>query len=642
MCGIGGSWGPGESADVLEALAAQMQALLHHRGPDAHGAFVEPGAGLVLVHTRLSIRDLTPTGAQPMRSADGRYTIVYNGELYGTDGLRRELEAGGCRLRGHSDTEVLLEAIARHGVLAALGRVSGIFAFAVWDANERNLWLVRDRVGIKPLYVAPGIGGRSVAFSSELAGLEGVSGLTLDPDPTAAHAFFELGYVPDTQAVFRGVHKVQPGEAWCFTAPGVAPRVNTYCDREADVLAGQGSLLCRPGEACSTLTSTLTDVVASQLVSDVPVGVFLSGGVDSSVVAAAATRARGKGVRTFCIGFDDPRYDESATARAIAKHLGTVHHQLILRPEDVVGAAVATSTAFSEPFADSSMVPTWLLCRFARQHVTVVLSGDGGDELFGGYNRHVWLPRVMRAQRLLPPLARRMFAAAVTSVRSDAWDHVMRPLPVRTPGLKLHKLGRLLAAPDPEGMLREVVSTGPLARGLVLGRPSARPTANLGLDDPRAELMFKDFTTYLPGDILPKVDRTSMFHGLEARVPLLDDRVVRLAARIDPSLKVHKGQSKWILREVLAQSVPRAMFERPKMGFAIPLGDWLRGPLRPWAEELLSPQALAHSPLLDASVARTAWRDLLKGRPMMEFGVWSLLMWQTWEQQRRSRARVAA
>ncbi|MCB9610242.1 MAG: asparagine synthase (glutamine-hydrolyzing) [Polyangiaceae bacterium] len=637
MCGIGGFWGPNASRDALQALAGRMQRSLHHRGPDAHGAFVESTSGLVLVHTRLSIRDLTPTGAQPMHSADGRYTIVYNGELYGTDALRTELLSG-QELRGHSDTEVLLEAIARHGVLGSLERVSGIFAFAVWDAHERRLWLARDRVGVKPLYVATGIGGRSVAFSSELSGLEGIPGLSLDPDPVAAHAFFELGYVPDTRAVFHGVHKVQPGDVWCFTAPGADPLVTTYWDRAADALLGQGSAICNVGEARSALSSSLTKAVESQLVADVPVGVFLSGGVDSSVVAAAATRVRGTGVRTFCIGFEDPRYDESATARAIATHLGTDHHQLVLRAEDVVGAAVAAASAFSEPFADSSMVPTWLLCRFARQHVTVVLSGDGGDELFGGYNRHVWLPRAIRAQRVLPPFVRHTFANAVTKVRAEAWDRVLRPLPVRTPGLKLHKLGRLLAAPDADAMLREVVSTGPLARGLVRGRPSVRPSESLHLADPRAELMFRDFTTYLPGDILPKVDRTSMFHGLEARVPLLDDSVVQLAARIDPRLKIRRGQSKWILREVLAQSVPRAMFERPKMGFAIPLGDWLRGPLRPWAEELLSPQALARSPLLDAPTARTAWRDLLAGRPMMEFGVWSLLMWQTWQEGRRARA----
>lgn len=630
MCGIAGRWQPDASADALAGMVHRLQGSLQHRGPDGRGAFADAAAGVILVHTRLSIRDLSPLGAQPMASADGRFVITYNGELYGTEGLKAELERDGHRFRGHSDTEVLVECVARHGVVGAAQRVEGIFAFAVWDKCERQLWLVRDRAGVKPLYVAHSMVGRGVAFGSELAALA-VLGLELTPNVEAAHAFFELGYVPDSCAAFDGVGKVQPGEAWCFASAGGPPRRVTWFDRSASVLLPPDERIQDVSEAKRALAAALDAAVERQLVSDVPVGVFLSGGIDSSTVAASSRRVSRGRVRSFCVGFDDARYDESESARAIADHLGTEHHELILRPGDVVDSVRAAAAAFSEPFADSSLVPTWILCKFAREHVAVVLSGDGGDELFGGYNRHVWLPRVMTAQRLVPPWVRRRAAAGLQYLSQDAWDRVLRRVPVRMPGLKVHKLARLLKSDSASALLREVVSTGPLASGLVRGAAGNAQRPFLDLGDTRASLMFHDYVTYLPGDVLTKVDRCSMAHGLEARVPLLDEGVVALAARIHPDLKVRSGQGKWILREVLAERVPRGLFERPKMGFAIPLADWLRGPLRPWAEELLSPRALAQSPLLDASAVRSAWEGLLAGKPMMEFGVWSLLMWQQWE-----------
>ena len=628
MCGIAGLWQSALGPDALWQVATRMQSALQHRGPDGNGAFIDPDAGLVLAHTRLSIRDLSPMGAQPMASADARFVVTYNGELYGLDSLRRELARVGHAFRGHSDTEVLVEATARYGVLGAAQRVEGIFAYAVWDKPQRRLWLVRDRFGVKPLYVASQASTHTVAFASELEALRQVPGLEVAVNPAVAAAFFELGYVPDTCCVYAGVHKVQPGEAWCFADSGARPSVHVFHDRRA-VAQGLGSpRITDAGVATTQLGQTIRRAVDKQLVSDVPVGVFLSGGVDSSVVAAAAARVRGPQTQTFCIGFDDPRFDESGSARAIASHLGTQHHQLILTPDSVVAAACAAAGAFSEPFADSSLVPTWLVCKFAREHVTVVLSGDGGDELFGGYNRHVWLPRVMQAQAVVPRPLRAVVSLAVQSLSPDTWDQVLAPLPFRTPGLKAHKLARLLVAPGAAGLMREVASTWPLASGLV--RAEAWHAAAADLGDARETLMFHDFTTYLPGDILPKVDRTSMSLGLEARVPLLDESVVALAGRLSPDLKIRGGVSKWVLREVLAESLPRQLFERPKMGFAIPLADWLRGPLRPWAEELLSPTALHQSAIIDVDAALRAWRGLLDGLPMHEFGVWSLLMWQTW------------
>lgn len=634
MCGIAGLWGGSLAAEDLSQISQSMQGALEHRGPDGHGAFIDPGAGLLLAHTRLSIRDLSPTGAQPMASADERFVVTYNGELYGIEGLKREVQRDGHAFRGHSDTEVLVEATARWGVLETARRIEGIFAYAVWDRQQRRLWLVRDRVGVKPLYVAPGTTAHGVAFASELAALRHVPGLDLAPSPAAAAAFFELGYVPDTTCVYVDVQKVQPGQAWCFAAADAPPSVHDFHDRRATALGCGAPRITDPGAACAQLGHTIRQAVAKQLVSDVPVGVFLSGGIDSSVVAAAAVGVRGPDTQTFCIGFEDPRFDESENARAIAAHLGTRHHQLILTPSAVVEAARTAADVFSEPFADSSLVPTWLVCKFAREHVTVALSGDGGDELFGGYNRHVWLPRVMKAQSLSPAPLRAAIARAIQRVSPEAWDQVLAPLPFRTPGLKAHKLARLLAAEGAAAMVQEVASTGPLASGFV--HAAALHAAMVSLGDARESLMFHDFTTYLPGDILPKVDRTSMSLGLEARVPLLDESVVALAGKISPDLKVRRGVSKWVLREVLAQSVPRALFERPKMGFAIPLADWLRGPLRPWAEDMLSPASLELSGVLDVDAAGRAWRGFLAGAPMYEFGVWSLLMWQTWWQQTRS------
>lgn len=631
MCGIGGYWGPAYSRDHLDAAGQEMRRALARRGPDANDAYVDMGAGLLLVHTRLSIRDLSASGAQPMRSADGRYTIVYNGELYGTQVLRGRLERRGTVLRGHSDTEVLLETVATVGVEAAVKSVEGIFAFAVWDARERRLWLARDRVGVKPLYVARPQHGQGVAFASDLAALACAPGFSITPSPAVAESFFRLGYVPDTACVAEGVRKVQPGELWSYSAPSASPREATYHDRRGAALEGLREPIRDPRVAVDELARTLGAAVERQLVADVPVGVFLSGGIDSSAVAAAAAGLRRAPVKTFSIGFDDPRYDESASARTVAAHLGTEHFERILRPDDLLSVVEDVASAFSEPFADSSMLPTWAVCRFAREHVTVALSGDGGDELFAGYNRHVWLPRVAMAQRATPQQAAAAFRSAVASLQPEKWDRLLRWAPVRTPGLKLHKVARLLCARGERALVEEVTRTNYSAASFVAGATGAlEATQALDCGDALARLTYHDFVTYLPGDILTKVDRCSMHHGLEARVPLLDESLVSLAARLTNSLKVRHGTSKWVLREVLARSVPRAMFERPKMGFAVPLGDWLRGPLRPWAEELLSLRSLQRSPVLDATAVQAVWRAFLQGEPLLEFALWSVLMWQTW------------
>lgn len=631
MCGIGGYWGAHASHDELVETAGGMHRALARRGPDAHGSHLDPSTHLLLVHTRLAIRDLSPGGAQPMRSANGRYTIVYNGELYGTEVMASRLRACGTVFRGHSDTEVLLETIADVGVERALQSAEGIFAFAVWDAGERRLWLARDRVGVKPLYVARPRGGRSVAFASELSALLEAPGFSLEPDSAAAAAYFRLGYVPDTDCIAHGVRKVQPGEAWCFASPDSPPREVVYHDRRAAAQAAMQQPLHDARVATAELAKTLSHAVERQLVADVPVGVFLSGGIDSSAVAAAAVGLHRANVKTFSIGFDDPRYDESSSARAIAKHLGTEHFERILRPIDLLAVVDDVAAAFSEPFADSSMLPTWAVCRFAREHVTVALSGDGGDELFAGYNRHLWLPRMARAQRMVPQVLARTLGAILTQISPPGWDRLLSWAPVRMPGLKVHKAARLLAARGEEALMREVTRTDYTGARFVLGaRDALHTTEGLGSADPVARLCFHDFVAYLPGDILTKVDRCSMHHGLEARVPLLDEALVQLAWHLPGTMKIRGGIPKWILREVLAESVPRSLTDRPKMGFAVPIGEWLRGPLRPWAEELLSARALQCSPLLDQRAVQDAWRAFLAGQPLFEFAIWSVLMWQSW------------
>lgn len=639
MCGIAGTWRADEPREVLESRARRMAAMLAHRGPDGAGVWADERAGIALGHRRLAIVDLSPAGAQPMTSASGRYVIVYNGEVYNHGDLRREAGRDGPSYRGHSDTESMLAAIDALGVADAVRRFVGMFAFALWDREERALHLVRDRLGIKPLYYAAD--GHTILFASEL------KSITADPDfdntidHEAAAQFLRFGYVPAPASIYRAARKLSPGTIATFFAPTQrAPEVSRYWSAEDVARRGmEAPFTGSATEAADRLHALLREAVRTRMIADVSLGAFLSGGIDSSTVVALMQEQSPQPVRTFSIGYKSASYDESDSAARVAQHLGTAHVSLVVTPEDALAVVPRLASIYDEPFADSSQVPTLLVSQLARRHVTVALSGDGGDELFGGYNRHVWGSRVWNAIRTVPASARSLFSRAVQRIPSTAWDRALESIPgmgVRLPGQKLHKLAHVAQVASPAALYFALCAqhSVPLARTDV---PPPRASWHLPSDDLPHWMMLGDLITYLPDDILVKVDRASMACSLEARVPLLDHRVVELAWSLPLSLKIHQGRGKWILREVLSRYVPAPLVDRPKMGFGIPIGEWLRGPLRDWASAYLEPDALARDGLVDVPVVRQLWTEHLRGRGSYEYALWNVLMLQAWVEATRGR-----
>jgi asparagine synthase (glutamine-hydrolysing) len=633
MCGIAGIWRlAGAAADALAAEARAMTDAIAYRGPDGDGHWSDPAIGIALGHRRLAIVDLTPTGLQPMTSHDGRIVVTYNGELYNRAEMAAELDRP---WRGTSDTEVLVEAIAAFGVAGALARANGLFAFAAFDRATRTLHLARDRLGIKPLYWTRQNG--AFAFASELKALRALDGLAFDLDPAALAAYLRHACVPAPGTIFRDVAKLAPGHRVEASAAGVA--VHRYWDVADIARRGQQALDLRPEhEIVAELHDLLADAVGRQMVSDVPLGAFLSGGIDSSTVVALMQRAASRPVKTFSIGFREPGFDEAGSAAAVARHLGTDHTALTLSAAEAQAIIPQLPRIYDEPFADSSQLPTFLVSRLARSAVTVALSGDGGDEAFGGYVRYQGIARLSRLACGVPGPLRRVAARAIELVSADAWDTLARALPQRLapshPGDKIRKGAAILGEDDPLAMYRRVVSLTPepsrLLRGVaeppnVIARLGA---ATHGLDTV-GRLRLLDMLTYLPDDILTKVDRASMAVSLEARVPLLDHRVVEFAWRIPSHRLIAGGQGKRPLRAVLARYVPEALVDRPKTGFGIPVGEWLKGPLRPWAEDLLSPAALSDG-LFDRVAVRRWFDEFLAGRRDAQHGVWALLQFQAW------------
>ncbi|HEX3159226.1 MAG TPA: asparagine synthase (glutamine-hydrolyzing) [Gemmatimonadaceae bacterium] len=650
MCGIAGLW---TATDLsLDDAVRRMSGSLHHRGPDASGVMVDASAGIGLGHRRLAIVDLSPTGEQPMASARGRYVVVFNGEIYNFPALRRELE-GRTSFRGASDTEVLLAAVEAWGVEGAVRRFVGMFAFALWDRAERELYLCRDQLGIKPLYY--GWSGGTFLFASELKAFRAFPGFAGEIDRDSVTLLLRHNCIPAPRSIYKDVAKLLPGTL--LRLRGAADRearpVAFWSAREVAERGVASPFTGTPEEAVRQLDELLGEAVALQMVADVPLGAFLSGGVDSSLVVALMQARSSRPIRTFSIGSTDPMYDEAGHAALVARHLGTEHTTLVVRPEDALAVIPKLSTIPDEPFADSSLIPTFLLSELTREHVTVSLSGDGGDELFAGYNRHVWASRVWDATRRVPMPVRRAGARALTSVRPQTWDRVFGRLdPVlpgalrhRTPGYKMHRLAGLLSADSPETLYHRLAShwTEPDAVVLDAREPATAITdrnARADLPEFADRMMYLDLITYLPDDILTKVDRASMAVSLETRVPLLDHRVVEFAWRLPLSMKLREGQSKWALRQVLYKYVPRALIERPKMGFGVPLGEWLRGPLREWADDLLGEQRLREEGFFDAGVVRRVWAEHLSGRYGWEYHLWDVLMFQVWlAEERRSGTR---
>ena len=603
-----------------------MAETLRHRGPDDDGVWADAETGVALGQRRLAVRDLSPAGRQPMVSADGRFVLDYNGELYDIDPLRSDLEAQGHRFRGTSDTEVLLEGCARWGVGGTLERINGMFAFALWDRRERTLSLVRDRMGIKPLFWAqtPDL----FLFASELKAFRAHPQWRPEVDRDALAAYMRLSCVPAPHCIWKGARKLEPGTVLTLR-PGEEPRITRYWDMAR--VAQQDRAPLGMDEATERLEHLLTQSVRRRLVADVPVGVFLSGGIDSSTVTALMRAAGADPIRTFTIGFAESGFDEAGDARAVAAHLETDHGERILTPAEARACIPDLPRCYDEPFADSSQIPTLLVSRFARGQVTVVLSGDGGDELFAGYNRHAWAARHWPWHRRSPSVLRRLAASAIEGLSPGAWDRLAAPLSVRHPGEKLHKLAAVLGTADLDGAYRCLTGQGTDPAGAVIAGTEPPSAPSPAFDDPVETMQYLDAVTYLPDDILTKVDRASMSVGLEARVPLLDHEVVEFAWTLDRTLKMEKGRGKRLLRAVLSRHLPNALVQnKPKSGFAIPLDAWLRGPLREWAEAMLSADTLKATGFLDPAAVNRWWSEHLSGRRNRHHVLWNVMMFQAW------------
>jgi asparagine synthase (glutamine-hydrolysing) len=635
MCGIAGILTLTAARSTLERDALAMADSLAHRGPDDQGIWTDLDAGIALTHRRLSIVDLSPAGHQPMTSADGRFVISYNGEIYNFQEIRPELEARGVKFRGHSDTEVMLEAFAVYGIAPTVKRLIGMFTIAVWDRRERTLTLIRDRLGIKPVYWARI--GDLFLFGSELKALRAHPHWTPRIDRNALASFMRHNYIPAPHSIYQGVCKLEQGTILTISAGG-EPHVEAFWDARSVAKAGLANpVQGTDRELTDQLETLLLDAVKRRMVADVPVGAFLSGGIDSSTVAALMKASNAGPVQTYSIGFEQAGYNEAAHAAAVARHLGTRHTEMTVTSQDALDVIPRLAEYYDEPFADSSQIPTYLVSAMTRRHVTVALSGDGGDELFGGYTRYQYAARLSRL-RLLPRPLRMAMARMIEALPADRWAKLlsiippnMRPAQV---GDKLYKLAAVLPIEDDSDLYRRLV-THWQPDSVVL---DALETKGI-LWDKHVEADFPallermqlfDLTTYLPDDILTKVDRASMAVALEARVPLIDHRVVEFAWRLPRAAKVRGGVSKWILRQVLYRHVPAALVERPKMGFSVPLGEWLRGPLRDWAENLLGEPRLRQAGFFDAAAIRKVWDNHVSGRSNEQYRLWNVLMFEAW------------
>ncbi len=665
MCGIAGFWDQPGPEDAFTPVLKRMAASLRHRGPDSSGLWFDQRAGIGFAHTRLAIVDLSPAGHQPMHSNDARWTITFNGEVYNFEAIRRELDAAGLApsggWRGHSDTEIILAAVSGWGVERALSRFVGMFAMALWDHRERELWLIRDRLGIKPLYY--GFCGTTLVFASELKALRALSSWRGEVDARALALYLRYLYVPAPLSIWQGVQKLLPGAWLRITAADMeqrrVPEPVRYWRVEDAVAAGLADPFAgSEAELVRELDQRLSNAVGLRLVADVPLGAFLSGGIDSSTVVALMQAQSSQPVRTYSIGTHSSDYNEAEQAKAVARHLGTAHTELYVEPEQALAVVPLLPEHYDEPYADISQIPTLLVSRLARRDVTVSLSGDGGDELFGGYTRYLQGPGLWRRMSRLPLPLRRLVAGALRHGGEAGLDAVYRavaPLlpPERRQTLfrdKIQKVTEGLCAPHGPGFYRALTSLWhnpgqllqsercasppPLAPGL-FGLPlhPADDGQNCGLPagmDYAAWMMAADQTSYLPDDILTKLDRASMAVSLEARVPLLDHRVVEFAWRIPPGLTFRAGRGKHALRRVLETYVPPALTDRPKQGFDLPLDAWLRGPLRGWAEELLDAREMQRQGYLNPEPVRQAWTAHLSGRRNLQHQLWGVLMFQAW------------
>lgn len=645
MCGLTGflTAGHWSSGEVAPSLLAQMAGAIVHRGPDSAGYWHDVESGIALGHRRLSILDLSPAGAQPMASVCGRYVIAFNGEIYNHMDLR--LALGPSDWRGHSDTETLLAGFVAWGIKATLVRCIGMFAIAVWDKKERVLTLARDRLGEKPLYYGwQGQGNKAcLLFGSDVASLKAHPAFAADINREALALYMRHNAIPAPHSIYQGIYKLPPGSLLAVSLAVRDPKIEVYWSLPQVAERGVATPFAgTDAEAVDELEALLKDAVRQQMLSDVPLGAFLSGGIDSSTVVALMQAQSTQPVKTFTIGFNEEGYNEAVHAKAVARHLGTDHTELYVTPQQTLDVIPKLPGLYSEPFADSSQIPTFLVSQLARQQVTVSLSGDAGDELFAGYNRYVMTRNLWSKLGRVPKPLRKATAAGIKAVSPSAWNTLLKPalplLPVSLQqaniGDKLHKGAGVLNASSVDELYLGLVTHWQPDQ-LVLGGTEplthlrGRPLPLAGLDEVQ-RMMALDAITYLPDDILVKVDRAAMGVSLETRVPFLDHRVVEMAWRIPQNLKLRDGVGKWILRQVLYRHVPKELIERPKMGFGVPIDSWLRGPLRPWAEELLSESRLRQDGYFNPVPIRQKWKEHLSGKRNWQHHLWDVLMFQAW------------
>lgn len=649
MCGLVGFWGD-RWMEVPKAteLAIAMANQIRHRGPDDSNVWIDKGTGIALAHRRLSILDLSPAGRQPMWSVSGRYIIAFNGEIYNHIDLRRRLEDDGycVEWRGRSDTETLLAAFSHWGVESTLKSAVGMFAFALWDNEERVLTLARDRAGEKPLYY--GWQRSTFLFGSELKALKQHPSFEAQIDRGAVALMLRHNCVPAPYSIYMGINKLMPGHYLQITeknrSEGSLPRSNPYWKYNDAVEAGTTNpFRGTDAEAIDLLESQLMASVGSQMVADVPLGAFLSGGIDSSAIVAMMQAQSDRPVRTFTIGFSNADYDEASYAKDVARHLGTSHTELYVSAADALAVIPKLPTIYCEPFSDSSQIPTYLVSAMASQHVKVALSGDGGDELFGGYNRYLLAQSIWARIHRLPKPIRKVAAKLLTSKSAADWDRsfvvagkwLPESMRLRTPGEKAHKLAGVLLVDDHASFYRTLVSHWQEPAGVVVGAEEPVTLVNRKDEWPATSnfvewMMAMDAQTYLPDDILTKVDRAAMANSLETRVPFLDHRIMELSWRFPLTMKIRDGQGKWLLRQLLYRHVPKQLVDRPKMGFANPLHEWLRGSLRDWAEDLLDPGRLRQEGFFHPGPVRELWRAHLGGKTNEQFPLWDVLMFQAW------------
>lgn len=636
MCGVAGLLIRAGQLD-LEDAARRMSAALMHRGPDGEGIWTDPAAGIALAHRRLAIIDLSPQGQQPMHSPRGRFVASFNGEIYNFRELRHclDTEPDPPRWRGHSDTEVLLAAFEMWGIEETLRKSVGMFAIAVWDRRDRLLTLARDRLGEKPLYYGKSTTG--FVFASELKAVRAVPGVSLHVDRQALAAFMQFGCVPAPGCIYTGLRKLQPGHFVVIHADGDVQEPQAYWTLK-DRTTSSGRELMQNGD--SELINLVHDQIAvavrAQMISDVPIGAFLSGGVDSSLIVALMQAQSSRPIRTYTIGFEESEFDEAPFAAAVARHLGTEHVELRVTADDAARVIPDLPRIYDEPFADSSQLPTTLVARLTSRRVSVALSGDGGDELFAGYPRYRLASTAWQRLQHVPVPIRTVLATLIRSASPSGWNRVINSLPASLRGQfnghRVHRLSTLIESRSLGEVYIKLMSQWLPDAGLVLGLSATKldvsrwPTGTTFIEEMRRW----DVGQYLPDDLLVKVDRAAMSASLETRAPLLDHRVAEIAFQLPERVLVRGNQSKWVLRQILDRYIPRALIERPKAGFSVPLAAWLRGPLRIWAADLLDPSLIRSQGLLDEVKVAQAWNEHATGRMDRSAHLWNLLMFQAW------------